>query len=173
MAIHATRGVSLMRWKRVRAGLLSGVIALLPIVVAVAATRLGIIDSASGTTVTIVAIFVGVLLGGGLAGTLAGRVPRRRREVKAAVGAEVGAYSAGLFGLCIEAYVLLHSLSLPVVQRAGTIAEHPLRVSAVIVLTSTLIVPVTMIITHLTALPLPPSRNTHSLSAQIPIVTPR
>ncbi len=162
-----------MIWKRVRAGMLSGVIALVPWVIVVGATHLGILDSTSGGTLTLLALPFGVLLGGGIAGVVAGRVPRRRREAKAMVGAATGAVAALMFGGLIETFVLINSLTLPLIQRAGTIAEHPLRVSAVIFLTSTLIVPLAMLVTHLTARPLPPPRNTRSLTAQTPIVRPR
>jgi hypothetical protein len=154
-----------MTWERARAGLVSGIASLAPLLLVMLLTGVGLVAGDAALTLALLAFPASILLGGGLAGYLVGQGKRRRSEAKAAVGGAAGVIAGIIFALLLESFYLIRS--------PGTaLAVHPLRVIFAIILMATLMVAVAMMTTQLTAKPLPPPRRTRRLTSQMPAVAP-
>lgn len=154
-----------MVWRRLRAGILGGAVALTPLGLVAALSYAGVVMGDNASSLALGAIALSVALGGLAAGGLAGRGPRRRREAKAVVGAVAGLAAALLYGAALEAFFVVRYTFTPLAFRQGNaIAVHPVRVSFAIALLAALLVAVAMLTAHLTARPLPPPRNSRRLA---------
>jgi hypothetical protein len=156
-----------MTWERARAGLVSGIASLAPLLLVMLLTGLGIITGDGALTLALLAFPASILLGGGLAGYLAGQGKRRRSEAKAAVGGAAGGIAGITFALLLEGFYLIRSPG-----TGSALAVHPIRVIFAIILMATLMVAVAMVTTQLTAKPLPPPRRTRRYTSQMPAVAP-
>lgn len=159
-----------MTWQRVGAGLVSGLVALVPLGLIALLTGIGALRSTDASPLAVAALPLGVLVGGALAGYLAGQGRRRRREVKAVVGAAAGIFAALLLGGALEAALIVRAMMTPIALRTDVITMHPIRVTAANLLLSTLVVGLAMLTCHLTARPLPPPRLSRRLTGQVPVV---
>ena len=157
-----------MLGQRIVAGLVSGLVALLPPGIIAVLTATELMDAATAAPLALVALLLSVVLAGGLAGWLAGRGRRLRRESKAVVGATAGIASGLVVGLALESALWIRAALTPPILRTDVISQHPLRVTAAVILLSTLVVALAMVTCQLTARPLPPPRPSRRLTGQLP-----
>jgi len=161
-----------MTSKRVQAGALGGISGLVPLVLVVLLTKLGVLNSDAATSATLFAFVFGIILSGMLAGYMAGQARRRRTEFKAIIGALAGVVAGVIYGAALETVFIVRYVAIAPDLREQTIGTHPLRVTFAIILMCTIIIAVAMLTTQFTAKPLPsprPGRRTREL----PIVPPQ
>jgi peptidoglycan/LPS O-acetylase OafA/YrhL len=150
---------------RLRLGVISGLMGLLPILIIAIITWLIALDSATGTLIAFGGLLLSLIIGGGLSGYLAGQRRRKRKEPKAIVGAHAGLGAALTVGVTIEGLFLYRYYSTPANIRALVVTSHPLRVSFAILLIASLVVVIAMLTAQFTARPLPPPGRTREMRA--------
>jgi hypothetical protein len=154
--------------ERIRLGLISGLLGLLPLVVAALLTWLNIFVDAGAAIFALTCLVASIALAGGSAGYLAGQRRRKRKEAKAFVGGTSGVAAGIIFGGALEGLFLYRFYTTPAIWRDQLVTSHPLRVSFAVLLLSSLIVVVAMLTAQFTARPLPPRGRTREMGAVRP-----
>jgi hypothetical protein len=154
---------------RVRLGILSGSVGLLPIILVSLFSWLGILSDSSTGSIALLALFMGIIIAGISSGYLAGQRRRLRSEAKIAVGATSGIATGATFGIILESFFLYRFFTTSPALRDEILTSHPIRISFTILFLGTLIVAIAMFTTFLTARPLPPPRQS---TQQRPISIP-